>query len=105
VRIRALGGNPAGRPPVSKPSRTCSKNGGPVIGVKMLNTLRFLVIFALMCGIALGLIQGLRSGKMHLRGRDVKRASEPIFYWFGAAMGCVAVVGLFALLVWFALNP
>jgi hypothetical protein len=65
----------------------------------MLNTLRFLAIFALMCGIALGLIQGLRSGKIHLRGRDVKRASEPIFYWFGAAMGCVAVVGLFALLV------
>jgi hypothetical protein len=29
----------------------------------MLNTLRFLVIFALMCGIALGLIQGLEVEK------------------------------------------
>jgi hypothetical protein len=43
----------------------------------MLNALRFLVIFALMCGSALGLIQGLRSGKMHLRGRDVKRHLSP----------------------------
>ena len=71
----------------------------------MLNTLRFLVIFALMCFGALALIQGLRSGKMHLRGRDVQRRSEPLFYWFSAAMGSVAVLGLFALLVWFALNP
>jgi hypothetical protein len=71
----------------------------------MLNTLRFLVIFALMCGIALGLIQGLRSRKMHLRGRDVKRASEPIFYWLSAVAGGVAVIGLFVALVWFALNP
>ena len=71
----------------------------------MLNTLRFLAVFALMCGIALGLIQGLRSGKMHFRGRDVKRTSEPLFYWFSAATGCVAVFGLFALLVWFALHP
>jgi hypothetical protein len=71
----------------------------------MLNTLRFLVIFALMCGIALALIQGLRSGKMHLRGRDVQRRSEPLFYWWSAATGCVAVLGLFALLIWFALHP
>jgi len=47
----------------------------------MLNTLRFLVIFALMCGIALGLIQGLRSGKMHLRGRDVKRTAQRQDVW------------------------
>jgi hypothetical protein len=42
---------------------------------------------------------------MHLRGRDVQRRSEPLFYWLSAAMGSVAVLGLFALLVWFALNP
>ena len=71
----------------------------------MLNTLRFLVVFALMCGIALGLIQGLRSGKMHLRGRDVKRASEPIFYWFSAVTASTALVGMAALLVWFGLSP
>jgi hypothetical protein len=71
----------------------------------MLNTLRFLVVFALMCGIALGLIQGLRSGKMHLRGRDVKRASEPIFYWFSAVTASMALVGMAALLVWFGLSP
>jgi hypothetical protein len=71
----------------------------------MLNTLPFLVVFALMCGIALGLIQGLRSGKMHLRGRDVKRASEPIFYWFSAVTASMALVGMAALLAWFALSP
>jgi hypothetical protein len=71
----------------------------------MLNTLRLLVLFVLMCGIALGLIQGLRSGKMHLRGRDAKRASEPVFYWLSAVAGCLAVIGLFVVLTWFALNP
>jgi hypothetical protein len=61
VRIRALGGNPAGRPPYSEASAKSQstevlEKQQPEIGVKILNTLRFLVIFALICGIALGLI-------------------------------------------------
>ncbi len=71
----------------------------------MLNTLRFLAIFAVMCFIALGLIQGLRSGKMHLRGRYVQRESEPIFYWLSAGTASMALFGMVALLVWFALSP
>jgi len=71
----------------------------------MLNTLRFLAIFAVMCFIALGLIQGLRSGKMHLRGRYVQRESELIFYWLSAVTASMALFGMVALLVWFALSP
>ena len=55
------------------------------------------VSIAIIAFIAIGLVQGIRTGTMSVRGgMKTTRKSNPFLYWLSAATGAAAI----ALLVW-----